>query len=83
MQNKSANGRGLIASGGTNVIEEIEAENNDDESYYLSSSPVRKPAQATISQNPVINRGNLGRAVGALSTNGSNFGADTTNMPSN
>lgn len=44
---------------------------------------MRKPNQATISQNPAINRGNLGKAVGALSTNGSNFGADTTNMPSN
>jgi len=31
-----------IATGGNNIIMEMEAENNDDESYYLSNSPIRK-----------------------------------------
>jgi hypothetical protein len=31
-----------ISTGGTNVIMEMDAENNEDESYYLSNSPVKK-----------------------------------------
>ena len=38
---KSANGN-VISSGGNNVIVEMDAENNEDESYYLSQSPIRR-----------------------------------------
>lgn len=31
-----------ISSGGNNIIMEMEAEQNDDESYYLSNSPARR-----------------------------------------
>lgn len=31
-----------ISTGGTNVIMEMDAENNEDESYYLSNSPVKR-----------------------------------------
>lgn len=34
--------KNAISSGGNNVIMEMDAENNEDESYYLSQSPVRK-----------------------------------------
>lgn len=40
---KGANAAGnAISSGGNNVIVEMDAENNEDESYYLSQSPIRR-----------------------------------------
>ena len=38
---KSANGN-VISTGGNNVIVEMDAENNEDESYYLNQSPIRR-----------------------------------------
>lgn len=38
---KSATGN-VISTGGNNVIVEMDAENNEDESYYLSQSPIRR-----------------------------------------
>ncbi len=46
---KNTQGRGVeqkgISSGGNNIIMEMEAEQNDDESYYMSNSPVRRVSQ--------------------------------------
>ena len=41
MSSKNTNQNPKIQTGGNNVIVEMEAENNDEESYYLSNSPVR------------------------------------------
>lgn len=58
-----------ISSGGNNVIMEMEAENNEDESYYLSQSPIRK--------NKNNNKANV------LSTNPSTFGLENMNIAGN
>ena len=48
---------------------EMEAENNEDESYYLSQSPIRK--------NKNNNKANI------LSTNPSTFGLENMNIAGN
>lgn len=50
--------------GPNNVIMEMDAENNEDESYYMSNSPVRKN---------LSNQNRNGKG-GGLSSNASNFG---------
>ena len=42
MNNKTKQLTEKNITSGQNVIIEMEAENNDDESYYLSQSPIRK-----------------------------------------
>jgi len=61
--------KGGISTGGNNVIMEMEAENNEDESYYLSQSPIRK--------NKNNNKANI------LSTNPSTFGLENMNIAGN
>jgi len=61
--------KGGISTGGNNVIMEMEAENNEDESYYLSQSPIRK--------NKSNNKANI------LSTNPSTFGLENMNIAGN
>lgn len=63
-----------ISSGGNNVIMEMEAENNEDESYYLSQSPIRKNKNNNNTQN---NKANI------LSTNPSTFGLENMNIAGN
>ena len=54
---------------------EMEAEQNDDESYYLSNSPVRKNADFGLRQGQ-------GNKSSALSNNPSNFGQDINSLAS-
>lgn len=62
--------KGGISTGGNNVIMEMEAENNEDESYYLSQSPIRK------------NKNN-NKANNILNTNPSTFGLENMNIAGN
>ena len=50
---------------------EMDAENNEDESYYLSQSPIRK------------NKNNNKPNAGILSTNPSTFGLENMNIAGN
>ena len=50
---------------------EMDAENNEDESYYLSQSPIRK------------NKNNNKANAGILSTNPSTFGLENMNIAGN
>ena len=61
-----------------NVIMEMDAENNEDESYYMSNSPVRK-------NNNTTNRTNANGAIrnNGLSANASNFGGVELNQAGN
>lgn len=59
-----------ISTGGNNVIFEMDAENNEDESYYLSQSPIRRNK-------------NKGTAGNVLSTNPSSFGLENMNIAGN
>ena len=59
-----------ISTGGNNVIFEMDAENNEDESYYLSQSPIRRNK----------NKGTTGNV---LSTNPSSFGLENMNIAGN
>jgi hypothetical protein len=63
--------KGGISTGGNNVIMEMDAENNEDESYYLSQSPIRK------------NKNNNKPNAGILSTNPSTFGLENMNIAGN
>ena len=57
-----------ISSGGNNIIMEMEAEQNDDESYYLSNSPARRGIAQANNKNTLNNKSS------ALSNNPSSFG---------
>ena len=64
-----------ISSGGNNIIMEMEAEQNDDESYYLSNSPARRGVALANNKNTLNNKSS------ALSNNPSSFGqADRDNL---
>lgn len=65
---KSGNGN-AISSGGNNVIVEMDAENNEDESYYLSQSPIRRGVAHGYNRNLQMNN-----KSSALSNNPSTFG---------
>lgn len=59
----------------------MEAENNEDESYYLSNSPVRRGAGSNnvVLANNARNQGNhVGQKVSALSYNPQSFGQQIT-----
>ena len=75
---KGANGGGnAISTGGNNVIVEMDAENNEDESYYLSQSPIRRGG---VSHGYQRNIG-LNNKSSALSNNPSTtFGQGVLNM---
>lgn len=73
---KSANGN-VISSGGNNVIVEMDAENNEDESYYLSQSPIRRGGMPGYQRNIGINN-----KSSALSNNPSTFGQGMPNLNS-
>lgn len=64
---------GAISSGGNNVIMEMEAENNEDESYYLSNSPVKR-AGASSNISGLTRSGNHNTKSTALCNNGTGFG---------
>ena len=66
---KATNGN-VISSGGNNVIVEMDAENNEDESYYLSQSPIRRGNMAHGYQRNL----GLNNKSSALSNNPSTFG---------
>jgi hypothetical protein len=51
MNSKNQNQNPKIQTGGNNVIVEMDAENNDEESYYLSNSPVRRGAVTSNNRN--------------------------------
>ena len=72
---KSANGN-VISTGGNNVIVEMDAENNEDESYYLSQSPIRRGGVAHGYQR---NFG-INNKSSALSNNPSTFGQGMPNL---
>ena len=61
---------------------EMDAENNEDESYYLSNSPIRRGNNNNIGAN---NRGimNKNNKSSALSNNPSSFGQGDVNMAGN
>ena len=64
---------GAISSGGNNVIMEMEAENNEDESYYLSNSPVKR-AGASSNISGLNRSGNHNTKSTALCNNAAGFG---------
>lgn len=74
---KAANGN-VIASGGNNVIVEMDAENNEDESYYLSQSPIRRGQMGHGYQRNI----SINNKSSALSTNPSTFGQGMHNLNS-
>jgi hypothetical protein len=65
---KGSNGN-AISTGGNNVIVEMDAENNEDESYYLSQSPIRRGVAHGYNRNLQMNN-----KSSALSNNPSTFG---------
>jgi hypothetical protein len=71
---KAANGN-VISSGGNNVIVEMDAENNEDESYYLSQSPIRRGGMPGYQRNIGLNN-----KSSALSNNPSTFGQGMPNL---
>lgn len=57
-----------------NVIMEMEAENNEDESYYMSNSPTRK--NNMVGNRNFNNNGGIRSNNAGLSSNASNFGVE-------
>lgn len=77
---KRGQGAGAITSG-QNVIAEVEAENQEDESYYISNSPMKRSGGAHSLNRNHNSKSNAAFGVGSLISVGNQ--GDNSIQPSN